>query len=232
MLRHVSRAYACRTLYAIEPPALAVTKLLVPASSINRRFLVWLVLLLLIVSGTLVLVATAVMPQPYSWRTHSISESAAQGMLNAWIARLSFLCFGGAVLVLSILKREVWARSSYWMHLVFAVAMIATAAFSHKPWIPGVQIDEFEDFLHSLTASAMGFAFCFALVARFLQREHNKVAARALDAVAVVVATVMSPLAALFPSNGGLIQRVMFAVAYIWYANEALSRSNSEVGQE
>jgi sulfite exporter TauE/SafE len=200
-----------------------MSALLAPLSTVNRRFLVWLVVSLLVVSGTFVLVATAAMPEPYSWRTHSISESAAQGLLNAWIARFSFLCFGGAVLVLSILQREVWARSTYWMHLAFAVAMLSTAAFSHKPWIADVPVDEFEDFLHSVAASGMGFAFCFGVIARFLQRGRNELVARTLDVIAVVVATTMSPLAAWLPNNGGFIQRVMFAVAYVWYANEALS---------
>ncbi len=204
-----------------------MTATLVPLIRLNRRFLVWLVVFLLVASVKFGLVTTDAMPEPYSWRTHSISESAAQGLLNAWIARFSFLCFGGAVLILSLLKREVWARSTYWMHLAFAVAMLSTAAFSHKPWISGVPVDEFEDFLHSVTASGMGFAFCFGLVARFLQRERNELAARTLDAIAVVVATTMSPLAALFQNNGGLIQRVMFAVAYVWYASEALSASST-----
>jgi Protein of unknown function (DUF998) len=204
-----------------------MTALLVPLSTVSRRFLVWLVVFLLVASGAFVLVAAAAMPEPYSWRTHSISESAAQGLLNAWIARFSFLCFGGAVLVLSILQREVWARSTYWMHLAFAVAMLSTAAFSHKPWISGVPVDEFEDFLHSVTASGMGFAFCFGLIARFLQRGRNELATRTLDVIAVVIATTMSPLAALFPNNGGLIQRVMFIVAYVWYASEALSASGT-----
>lgn len=197
--------------------------LLSPADTVNQRFFAWLVLLLLISSGTLVMIATAVMPQPYSWRAHSISESAAQGLQNAWIARLSFLCFGGAVLVLSILRRNVWARGTYWMNLVFSVAMLSTAAFSHKPWLSGVPVDEFEDILHSVTASGMGFAFCAGLVARLLQRARADVASRALDVLALIVATTMSPLAALFPNNGGLIQRAMFLVAYVWYASEALS---------
>ena len=200
-----------------------MTPLLSPVSAVNHRLFAWLVLLLLISSGTLVFIATVVMPQPYSWRAYSISESAAQGLHNAWIARLAFLCFGSAVLVLCILKRDVWARGTYWMHLVFSAAMLSTAAFSHRPWLPGVPVDEFEDVLHSVTASGMGFAFCVGLVARLLQRARTDVAARALDVLALIVATTMSPLAALFPDNGGLIQRAMFLVAYVWYASEAVS---------
>ena len=197
--------------------------LLRPPGEVNRRLLACVVLLLLVSSGGLVLLAGAAMPEPYSWRSHSISESAAQGLHKAWIARLSFLCFGAAVLILSIVKRQDWARACYGMQLVFAVCMLATAAFSHKPWLPGVAVDSFEDLLHSITASAMGFAFCFGVVARFLQRAHTQLAQRTFDVVALLLATVMSPLAVMFPSDGGLVQRAMFAVAYVWFATEALS---------
>lgn len=207
-----------------------MTTLLAPLSTVNRRLLAWWVVFLLAASGALVLAGAAAMPEPYSWRTHAISESAAQGLRHAWIARLSFLCFGGAVLVLSLIKRDVWARGTYWMHLTFALCMLSTAAFSHKPWIAGVPVDQFEDFLHSVTASGMGFAFCLGLVARFMQRGRHELAARALDVMAILVATVMSPLAALFPDTGGLVQRVMFAVAYVWYASEALSSSGTPGG--
>jgi archaellum biogenesis protein FlaJ (TadC family) len=206
-----------------------MTTLLAPLSTVNRRYLAFLVVLLLAASGMLVLAAAAAMPEPYSWRTHSISESAAQGLLKAWIARFSFLCFGAAVLILCIVKRREWARASYWMHLVFAVCMLATAAFSHKPWLPGVAVDEFEDLLHSITASAMGFAFCFGVVARWLQRGRTQLANRAFDVIALLVATAMSPVAVAFPSNGGLVQRLMFAVAYAWFATEALASAGVAV---
>jgi Protein of unknown function (DUF998) len=213
----------------LHGPALAVTTLLSPLGTVNRRSCAGLVVLLLIASGALVLAAAAAMPPPYSWRTHSISESAAQGLFNAWIARLAFLCFGGAVLLLSVLQRQAWARSAYWMHLAFALAMLSTAAFSHKPWLSGVAVDEFEDVLHSVTATAMGFAFCFGVFARWAQRQRTQLAARALDVVALIVATAMSPVAALLPEHGGLVQRVMFAVAYVWYATEALAAASQPV---
>ena len=50
------------------------------------------------------------MPDGYSWRFHSISESAAQAQRDAWIARLSFLCFGAGVLFLCFAMRSRWSR--------------------------------------------------------------------------------------------------------------------------
>jgi hypothetical protein len=34
----------------------------------------------------------------------------------------------------------IWARSALQCHVAFGVFMVATAAFSHRPWITGVQI--------------------------------------------------------------------------------------------
>ena len=75
--------------------------------------------------------------------------------------------------------------------------------------------DEFEDFLHSVTATGMGFAFCFGVVARFMQHSRNELLARSLDVFTVAVATAMPLISALYPSNGGLIQRAMFLIAYV-----------------
>ncbi len=180
-------------------------------------------LLLLFASAALVVLAAMEMPAPYSWRTHTISESAAQGQQHAWLARLSFLCFGAAVLLLSLARKLVWGRGAYWSHLLFAGCMFGTAAFSHKPWVSGVPFDTFEDFLHSVTATGMGFAFAAGVVVRFLQREPAATAARVIDVIALLAATVLSPIGAAFPEVGGMLQRAMFGVAYSWYGAEALA---------
>jgi hypothetical protein len=100
--------------------------------------------------------------------------------------------------------------------------MIGTAAFSHKPWIAGVPFDALEDFLHSVTATGMGFAFCFGVVARFVRRTRAELLNRALDVLALVAAATMPIVSAVFVGSGGLIQRAMFVVAYLWYGTEAL----------
>jgi hypothetical protein len=45
---------------------------------------------------------------------------------------------------------------------------------------------------------------------------------RALDAIALVAATVIPVLMARLAGLNGVIQRLMFLVAYLWYAREAL----------
>jgi TRAP-type C4-dicarboxylate transport system permease small subunit len=65
--------------------------------------------------------APLLMPAGYDWVRHTTSESAAQGLDGAWLARLGFVAFGLAVL------------------------MVATAAFSTRPWDPELPYSRVED---------------------------------------------------------------------------------------
>lgn len=206
--------------------------LLRPAASIAPRAARSAVLFLLLASAVLVVLAATAMPHPYSWRIHSISESAAQGQLHAWVARLSFLSFGAAVLALSLARKPVWGLATYWLHLVFAACMVGTAASSHKPWDAVVTFDRFEDLLHSATATGMGFAFALGVVTRYFERGPNESRMRVLDGVALVAATVLSPVGAILPDFGGLLQRVMFAVAYVWYGLEAIVHARGSTASD
>lgn len=203
-------------------PDLPLALLLRPAGEPRLRALAVSVLPLLAMSAILVLLAAWFMPDGYSWSFHSISESAAQRQHNGWIARLSFLFFGAAVLVLSLCMRSRWPRLTYWSNLVFAASMFGAAAFSHSPWAPGEPADQIEDSLHSVFASGMGLAFCVGVLARLAHSGSRASIGRSLDILALVVATLLPVLLASDSSIGGLAQRVMFAVAYVWFGREAL----------
>jgi hypothetical protein len=184
------------------------------------------ILALFILSAAALLAAPGLMPAGYSWLTHTTSESAAQGLNGAWLARLGFILFGLAVVWLASFRSSVWARAAVWCHLAFGVCMLGTAAFSHAPWLDGVPFDPVEDLLHSITATVMGFAFAFGVVARFLQRERGDKWGRALDATAVAAAAFLPLLMATQPEIIGLLQRVMFGTAYVWYGREAIAMDN------
>lgn len=196
--------------------------LLKPMPALAPRITRDATLLLLLASALLVVVAAGQMPAPYAWQSHSISESAAQGQAQAWVARLSFLCFGAGVLLLTCARRASWARLAFLGHAVFAISMFATAAFSHQPFAAGEPFDAFEDRLHSIFASGMGFAFVAGVLARTLQRESPSRRTRLLDAGAILAATLLPPLGLALPEVAGALQRAMFAVAYSWYAAEAI----------
>jgi predicted cobalt transporter CbtA len=100
--------------------------------------------------------------------------------------------------------------------------MTAAAAFSNRPWQPADTFDRTEDFLHSLSATAMGFAFAAGVVTAGLLRGDRDLRLRILDLLAVV-ASVGLPLGmSAAPATDGLLQRAMFAIAYVWYGVEAV----------
>jgi hypothetical protein len=107
------------------------------------------------------------------------------------------------------------------MHASFGVLMLGSAVFSVRPGLKGVAFDPVEDGLHSFTATAMGFAFAFRVLVHFLQRLSQDRSGWLLDVIALVAA-VGIPLLMVYVSDiSGLIQRLMFLVAYIWYEREA-----------
>jgi hypothetical protein len=198
-----------------------VDRLLAPASrqGVARP---WPPVLVLVGSAVALLLAPLLMPDGYTWWSHTTSESAAQALPGAWLARAGFLAFGLGVVWIAVSARDVSARTVVWLHVVFGVCLVATAAFSHRPWLERVPFDRVEDALHSLSATVMGFAFAFGVLARWLQERWESRVGPWIHLAAVTVATVV-PLAMLaLPAAGGLLQRAMFAVAYAWYAREAL----------
>lgn len=196
-------------------------RFLSPATKRSHGLTALGVSLLLAVSALSLLAAPQVMPESYSWLSHTTSESGAQGVAGAWLARLGFFTFGLAVLWLAASLRSEWARGANWLHTAFGLLMMATAVFSHRSWVAGASFDPTEDFLHSFTATAMGFAFALGVLVRLLQREKHDLYNRALDMTALVIATVIPILMVYLPTMDGLIQRLMFLTAYLWYGHEA-----------
>jgi hypothetical protein len=180
------------------------------------------VLVCLAASAAALAVAPTLMPASYSWVAHTTSESAAQGVPGAWVARLGLLTFGFAVLALVSLARDTWGRLAAWLHAAFGVLMIAAAAFSARSWETDVPFDAVEDVLHSVAATAMGSAFAFGVTAVAWRVWRAGGGLRWLDAAAVT-ASVVLPLAMMnWEQLAGVLQRPMFAIAFAWYAVEAL----------
>jgi len=183
------------------------------------------ILLLLASSGAGFVLAPLALPPSYSWVRHSISESAAQGLVGAWVARSGFLLFGLAVLWLAAALRPRWGNWGSTALGTFGVMMFATAAYSHRPWLAGVPFDASEDLLHSATATIMGTAFAVGVVLVGMARRNASHLDRILDGIAVL-ASVAIPVA-MSQGTGltGLLQRCMFLTAYVWYGREALNRA-------
>lgn len=177
------------------------------------------VISLLLIAMAALVTAPALMPDSYDWLRHTTSESAAQGVQGAWLARLGFLCFGLGVLWLAAQMRGAWPWPVRALHAAFGVLMMATAAFSTKPWLAGATFDPIEDQLHSITATGLGFLFPIALGLRMVARRRDT-AGLVFDMLGIVLSLAM-PLAMLSEVIWiGVLQRVMFAVAFAWFIVE------------
>lgn len=183
-----------------------------------RRHLAILAMLLLALSAGLVFSAPLFMPAGYDWTVHSISESAAQGLHNAWIARLGFLCYGAAAMLIVSGIRPRLSRGCHALLMTFGISLLATAAFSHSPWLPGAPDDRIEDLLHSLTANIMGTAFTVGVLLHLFQRGQRSLPSRLADVVAAALATLLPLWMLLSPGTEGLVQRPLFLTGYLWFA--------------
>jgi hypothetical protein len=101
------------------------------------------------------------------------------------------------------------------------------AAFSTRSWLPDSPYDPTEDALHSLTATAMGFAFAIGVALRLWHRKDDRLA-RAIDLVAILAAIGIPLAMSSFPIWDGLLQRGMFAIAYFWYGFELLNQGSAK----
>jgi hypothetical protein len=62
------------------------------------------------VAASAVALATApvLMPPGYSWVSQTTSESAAQGVQGAWLARIGFVLLGLPVILLATFRQQRW----------------------------------------------------------------------------------------------------------------------------
>ena len=167
------------------------------------------------------LLAPLLMPASYEWLQHTTSESAAQGIPGAWLARLGFMTFGLTVIWLAAQLKAQWTLPVRLLHFAFGVCMVGAAVFSSKPWLPELPFDLVEDGLHSFAATAMGFAFALGVGLRWWHRPWDS-KRRLMDLTAVAAAFFIPLAMSALPEWDGLLQRVMFTIAYLWYGLELL----------
>lgn len=201
-----------------------ISTMMLPLEHPFPQFRKNITLALLILSALCIGTAPLLMPAGYSWLALSISESAAQGLKGAWLARLGFILYGLAVIRISCSLRTVWPRGSFWAHMAFGICMLGTAAFSHSPWLPDVPSDVTENFLHSATANGMGFGFIIGVALRFIHSREHHIPGTTLDFFALVAATVIPLAMPTVEGATGILQRSMFGLGYIWYGRECMNK--------
>ena len=172
--------------------------------------------------GTAMLLLAAAplaLPESYSWVRLGTSESAAQGVPGAWVARTGFVVFGLSVLGVAVQRHRAWKSLATALHSLFGVSMVMVAVYAHAPWEPGVPYVRLEDQLHSVAASLVGFSFIAGVLVTLIVRRPRTAIALSGDLAALVVAAVVPLL--MDTGVWGVLQRLMFLTAAAWYAAEA-----------
>jgi hypothetical protein len=192
------------------------------------------VLLGLALSALALAIAPLFLPETYFPIANTTSESAAQGVEWAWIARIGLAAFGLSVLGFTRLPGMTENSIGRWCFDAFGLLLILSAIASTRSWVPDARFDPSEDWVHSFAATAMGFAFAFGVVATVLSRAKGVGRLRVHDILAVA-ASVLIPLGMIaVPEVDGLLQRLMFAIAFAWFALETIAVRTGEdraVGQ-
>ena len=160
----------------------------------------------------------------FNWVANTTSQQAGQMVQGAWLMRLGFVAFGLGVLLdaLPDLRRGQYENGLF---VFFGVSMVLVAVFSHKPLDPTLFFDATDDFLHSVFATLMGFAYGIGVAWRMVRMRQK------LDIVFSAIAAMSSiilPLAMWqLPEIAGLLQRLMFFISFVWLVLYLPPRSTS-----
>ncbi len=149
----------------------------------------------------------------YSSISNTTSELGGQFMQGAWIMNTGFFLFGTGTALASLLYfRQAPLRSAF--TALFGLGLIGSALMSTGTPSFGNPVNPHEDWWHSFFATALGFAFALACaVALFGPKGRSS----DLLSWAGLLASVVLPLAMLqFPEFDGALQRLMFAVSFVW----------------
>lgn len=148
------------------------------------------VLALLVASAVALALAPLVLDGSYSWVAHTTSEAGGQGVEGAWAARLGFVLFGLAVIWLTHARAGSWRQPATALHVAFGTCLLGVAAFSLRSWQDGAPFDRTEDLLHSVLATAMGFAFALG-VAAVAWRGDRRRRRRPFDVLAIATSVIV-----------------------------------------
>jgi len=181
----------------------------------------WGIIVSLALSAISFRIASDILDDSYDWIAHTTSEAAGQGVAGAWVARVGFLLFGLGVGLLSFGRHRPWLLPARTLHGTFAICMVLVATFSARSWVEGSPYDGFEDGLHSVAATVMGFAFALGVGAVAMEHAGDDRPVRYLDIIAVIASIALPLGMAWSDSSAGLLQRLMFLIAYAWYGREA-----------
>lgn len=151
--------------------------------------------------------------ESYSIFKHTTSQLGGQNMPNAWILNVIFVFLGLSSVIAS------WRYlSSFWLQkiliLVFGVALIGTAIYSHSPIEQHLPANDFENYMHSIFAKITGYSFTsFAVAMAFIFKERTQIL---IALVVAILDTILSATMFQLPAVTGILQRAIFITSFGW----------------
>lgn len=165
-----------------------------------------------------ILFAHIVVGDQYIWYRHSISQLAGQGYAQAWIMRAGFIGFGVLVQIAGI--GRIRAAGQHWYRelpiMAYGLCILASGIFSAAPFIEGVSYSEQEAELHTLFATAGGWALTAGIFLHMLTDAQNS--RKAVHTVALVLTMGVAFAFFALPTVSGALQYLLWVVGFSWLA--------------
>lgn len=176
----------------------------------------------LLMSATAFAFSPMLMPSSYSWIAHTLSQAAAQGQDGGWLSRLGFLLAGLAILRLTLSDVVDWMPLARQAHRITGALMLAAIAFADRSWDVTAPYDRVENIIHSAVATFIAISFTLGVLVVLYEKRVMTGRLPLLESAVVAVQIAMPPMMLAWVEGTGLIERVMFGAAFLWYSWEVL----------
>ena len=188
----------------------------------DRRIVLPGVMAGLLLSATAFAFSPLLMPDSYSWIAHTLSQAAAQGQEGGWLSRLGFLLAGLTILRLTSPDVVDWMPLARHVHRLTGALVLAAMAFTDRSWDATAPYDRVENIIHSAVATSIAISFSVGVLVVLYEKQVMTGRVPLLESVVVAVQIAMPPMMLAWVEGTGIIERVMFGAAFIWYGWEVL----------
>ena len=148
----------------------------------------------------------------YSILSNTTSDLGAQKAPLNWLMNAGFIALGITVLLEGRQRMENYPIAKIMLYF-FSISLIGVGLFNQRP-LTDETANLAVDLFHSIFATSTGFSFSFlAFVMVFIfVKPLDKNLALAVAIIAIVIPISMT----LMPNIQGLLQRLMFLIAFSW----------------
>lgn len=176
----------------------------------------------LLLSALAFTLAPLLMPSTYSWIAHTLSQAASQGLQGGWLSRLGFLL--GGLTIMRLARPDVvdWSPLPRLLHRIVGAMTLAAVAFTDRSWDPHAPYDRVENIIHSAVATSISISFTLGVLLVLTEKRQRQGRIPLVESTVIALEIILPPLMLVWPGWTGVIERLMFTAAYLWYGREVL----------